>query len=114
MTVLSVYSTITLDTMNRRKEVAIRKINGARIKDILLLFGRTYIILLIIGSIAAFIPLYIWSNSVLLENNGMKIHQEAWFYLMNTGIMAIIVTVTVLFRILLVARANPANEVKRD
>ncbi len=42
---MSIYSTISLDTRSRRKEVAIRKINGALARDIAMLFTRMYIVL---------------------------------------------------------------------
>ncbi len=45
VSIMSVYSTIALDTRARRKEVAIRKINGAKGRDIILLFGRLYLVL---------------------------------------------------------------------
>ncbi len=44
--VMGIYSTISLDTRARRKEVAIRKINGAKPKDIALLFARLYLVLI--------------------------------------------------------------------
>ncbi len=45
--VMSIYSTIALDTRSRRKEMAIRKINGAKPRDIALLFARLYIVLIV-------------------------------------------------------------------
>ena len=45
ITLLGVYSAITLDTERRQKEVAIRKINGAGIIQIILLFSRLYMLL---------------------------------------------------------------------
>ncbi len=44
--VMGIYSTIALDTRARRKEVVIRKINGAKPKDIALLFARLYVALI--------------------------------------------------------------------
>lgn len=37
--IMGVFSTITLDTRTRRKEVAIRKVNGAKSKDIYLIIA---------------------------------------------------------------------------
>jgi ABC-type antimicrobial peptide transport system permease subunit len=42
MSLLSIYSTIAMSVEKRRKEVAIRKINGAKIRDIIMLFGKNY------------------------------------------------------------------------
>lgn len=42
---ISIFSTVMLDTQTRKKEVAIRKVNGALTKDIAKLFGRTYLVI---------------------------------------------------------------------
>ncbi len=44
---ISILSSISFDTRSRRKEVAIRKVNGAKNKDIYHMFGKVYIILTI-------------------------------------------------------------------
>ncbi len=43
--VMGIYSTIVLDTRARRKEMAIRKINGAKSWDIARIFARLYVLL---------------------------------------------------------------------
>lgn len=68
--VMSIYSSITLDTRTRRKEVAIRKINGASTKDIVQLFGRLYVTLALFAMLVA-VPATFWLNKlfVLLAHN---------------------------------------------
>ncbi len=51
--IMSIFSTITLDTRARKKEVAIRKVNGEKRKVIYGLFERTYLILLLISLLIA-------------------------------------------------------------
>lgn len=58
ITVLGIYSAITLDTVSRQKEVAIRKINGAGPKVIALLFGKLYIRLLLISAVPSLAIVY--------------------------------------------------------
>ena len=43
LTLLGVYAAITIDTESRSKEVAIRKVHGASVGQIMWLFARTYI-----------------------------------------------------------------------
>ena len=50
---LSIFSTVMLDTQTRKKEVAIRKVNGALTKDIAKLFGRTYLVICLIAVVFA-------------------------------------------------------------
>ena len=56
ITLLGVYSSITLDTERRQKEVAIRKVNGAGIRSIIWLFARLYLILLMVTAAITFPP----------------------------------------------------------
>ncbi len=61
---MSIFSTIALDTRARSKEVAIRKVNGAKKKDIYRLFGKIYLILLAVASAIA-IPVCVIANRIL-------------------------------------------------
>lgn len=47
--IMSIFSTIALDTRARKKEVAIRKVNGAKGKDIYRMFGRVYVVLIVVA-----------------------------------------------------------------
>ena len=63
---MGIWSTIALDTRSRQKEVAIRKVHGAKRKDIALLFGRLYLWLIGVASIIT-IPAIILFNQFLKE-----------------------------------------------
>lgn len=113
ITLLGVYSAITLDTERRQKEVAIRKINGAGIKEIIKLFARLYIVLLGVSALPAFPVVYL----ILQE---WKQLYKVWF---NDGILfwggillsiTLITGLTVLYRILKIARINPATIIKKE
>ena len=52
--VFGVYSIITLACRQRRKEIALRKIHGAKLKDILGMFVKEYGLILVIGAAVAF------------------------------------------------------------
>ena len=113
ITLLGVYSAITLDTERRQKEVAIRKVNGAGLKDIILLFARLYLWMLGISAIFALPIVYLilqqWKQMYLVFfNDGI---------LFWGGILlgvTIITALTVIFRILKIARINPATIIKSE
>lgn len=54
---ISIFSTVMLDTQTRKKEVAIRKVNGALTKDITKLFGRTYLVITLIAMVFAVVAM---------------------------------------------------------
>ena len=113
ITLLGVYSAITLDTERRQKEVAIRKVNGAGLKEIIALFARLYIWLLGISAIFAFpivfVILQMWKQMYLVFFSDGILYWGG-ILLGVTGITAL----TVIFRILKIARINPAKIIKSE
>ena len=113
ITLLGVYSAITLDTERRQKEVAIRKVNGAGLKEIILLFARLYIWVLGISATIALPIVYLiiqqWKQMYLVFFNDGILYWGG-ILLGVTSITAL----TVIFRILKVARINPASIIKNE
>lgn len=113
ITLLGVYSTITFDTEKRRKEVAIRKINGAGIKSIITLFMRLYTWLLGITALIAFpiigLILQTWKQMYTTFFN-----YNIWFWVGIFLVISVITTFTIIIRILKIARINPAEVIKNE
>lgn len=65
---MSIYSTIALDTRSRHKEVAIRKICGAKNRDIYRLFGRVYLLIILLALIIA-LPLAVLFNRMMFSDS---------------------------------------------
>lgn len=57
---ISIFSTVMLDTQTRKKEVAIRKVNGALTRDITKLFGRTYLVITLIAMVFAVVAMLLF------------------------------------------------------
>lgn len=57
---ISIFSTVMLDTQTRKKEVAIRKVNGALTKDITKLFGRTYLVITLTAMVFAVVAVLLF------------------------------------------------------
>lgn len=113
ITLLGVYSSITLDTERRQKEVAIRKINGASLWQLITLFANLYSMLLISSAFIAFPLIHI----VLMKWKQMyKVFFNAGigFWLSIFMLVTLITTITLLFRILQTARMNPAEVIKNE
>ena len=113
ITLLGVYSAITLDTERRQKEVAIRKVNGAGLKEIIELFARLYIWLLGISAVLAFPIIYLilqqWKQLYLVFFD----HGILYWGGILLGV-TLITALTVIFRILKIARINPATIIKSE
>jgi ABC-type antimicrobial peptide transport system permease subunit len=110
---VSIYSSVMTNLEKRRKEIAIRKINGAGIKDIILLFSKTYVILWTLVCIVVF-PFVYYYAGIWLEgfHDRTPVHWGLFAGIYFT-ILALIL-LTVVFQILKVARENPSEVVKAE
>ena len=108
---LSLYSSITLNTEYRRKEVAIRKINGAKVWDIIRLFAKTYLGLLAISCILVLPVVYYFGNQ-WLDQYTQRIFLTPIFFLCIILFVSAVMFATIVFKIKKVAAENPAEVVK--
>lgn len=111
--ILTVYSSVSLETRGRQKEIAIRKVNGAKTKDIIRLFARHYIRTLAIAfALALFIGIAIIAAISVAFGSWPEL--EIWlycisFYLASIVIVALVTALTVGQKIYKVAKTNAAE-----
>jgi ABC-type lipoprotein release transport system permease subunit len=104
-------SLVSLTCEERRKEIAIRKINGATIKDILDIFFKEYLALLAVGAVIAF-PTGYYIMRLWLEEYVLQTPISAWIYavILLSLIMSIILCVG--WKVYKTSTENPAFVVK--
>jgi ABC-type multidrug transport system fused ATPase/permease subunit len=104
-------SLVSLTCEERRKEIAIRKINGATMHNILALFFKEYFLLLIIGAIIAF-PIGYYIMQQWLEKYVKQTGIPAWIYLSILSALVLVVVLCVGWRVYKASVENPADVVK--
>ena len=111
--VFGVYSIITLACRQRRKEIALRKIHGAKLKDILGMFVNEYGLILVISSFVAFAVGYIIMHG-WLEQYLKRITIGPLFYIGIFVATALLIALCVGARVWRTARENPADVIKSE
>ena len=111
--VFGIYSIITLACRQRRKEIAIRKVHGAKLRDILSMFVREYGLILAISAAVAFAVGYIIMHG-WLEQYVRRITIGPHYYLLILIVTALLIALCVGSRVLSTARENPADVVKSE
>ena len=111
--VFGIFSLVTLSCEQRRKEIAIRKVNGASVKVILNLFFKEYLILLIISSFTAF-PLGYLIMKHWLEGYVKQTPISFWMYGGIFAGMLLIIFLSIIWRVWKAARQNPAEVIKSE
>ena len=111
--VFGIYSMVTLACNRRRKEIAIRKVNGASIKEIFMLFFRQYLWITIAAAAVAF-PVGVYVMQRWLEQYTRRVSMEWWIFAGVFALVLLIVMVSMIFRVTKAARENPAEVVKSE
>jgi putative ABC transport system permease protein len=108
-----IYAVATGATRRRRKEIAIRKVFGAQASEIVRIFFREYILLVIIAGAFALPSAYL-AMSRWLQGYAYRTNIPWW---LQTGVIAGVVAVvllTVFGQVLKAANSNPGEVVKSE
>jgi len=111
--IFGIFSLVTLTCEQRRREIAIRKVNGASIGDILTIFFKEYFILLAISSIIAF-PVGYAIMKRWLEDYVKQTEISTWIYLAILSGILLVIIISVGSRVWKAARENPAEVIKSE
>ena len=115
---MGIWSSISLDTRSRQKEVAVRKVHGAKRKDVVLLFGRLYLWLIGVVSVLS-IPMMIQFNALLQEwGRQMDVPSELISPVMpivtSIVVVSLVIAVVVGIHIRKVMKLQPADIIAKE
>lgn len=108
-----IYSLVSLATEQRRKEIAIRKVNGATFYHILQLFFREYFILVTLGNVFA-LPVGYLVIKRWLETYANHTTLPAGLFLLVFLITCGIVLLSIFRQVKRAAATNPAEVIKTE
>ena len=111
--VFGIFSLVTLSCQQRRKEIAIRKVNGASARLILNLFFKEYLLLLVMASCIAF-PLGYVIMKRWLENYVKQTPVNLWIYIGIFAGMLLVIFSSIVWRVWKAAIQNPAEVIKSE
>ena len=113
ISIVGVFGLVLFETQYRRKEIGIRKINGATTGQILLMFNKTYIRIVSVCFIIS-IPIAWMGTQQWLENFAYKTPMYWWVYLIAFALVSIITILTVTFQNWHAANENPVHSIKNE
>lgn len=113
ISIVGVFGLVIFETQYRRKEIGIRKVHGATVGEILAMFNKAYlrivVVCFIIASPIAYYGVYKW-----LEGFSDKTPVYWWVFVLAFGIVAAITLLTVTFQNWRAANENPVNSIKSE
>ena len=114
---MSLYSTLLMSIRARRKEVAIRKVNGARKSDVAMMFGRLYITLAVVSILISAPIAILFNNAVIQMSEGDLTASDISPWLSVAGgiiFMLIVITLTVWSSIKGIMKLNPVEYIETE
>lgn len=100
-------------TARKIKEVGIRKVMGASINSIILLFSRSFLKLVGLAFLIA-APIAWYSASRWLQGFAFRIEIQWWFFILAGSITIFIVGITLFSQIIRSALANPVKSLRTE
>ena len=111
ITVMGLYGLIIFNARYKMKEIAIRKVNGSTVKEILIFLNKKTLLLFLIGFVTS-VPLSYLVISKWLESFPFKAPIPAWLFIASGLLVLVISIVTVSWQSWRAATTNPVNSLK--
>ena len=111
--VMGVYGLIVFTTKQKAKEIAIRKVNGSSVREILLMLNRNVLSLLGVAFVIA-VPVAYYFIQRWLENFAYQTPVHAWVFLLGGLVVLAITLATVSGQSYRSATANPTRALNKE
>lgn len=108
-----VFSLVMFEAIYRRKEVAIRRVMGSTVGEILRMFGKGYVYTVGICFVVA-APAAYWAVSTWLEHFAYKTPLHIWVFFIAFAIVLFITLATVVYQSWQAATMNPVNNLRNE
>ncbi len=110
---IGLYGLVSFMASEREKEIGVRKVLGATTSQILVLFSKEFVVLIIIAfGIAA--PLSGYAMGKWLEKFAYKIELNTFMFLTGIGVTVLIALATVSYKAIRASSTNPVNVLKDE
>ena len=110
---LGLFGLVTYTAETKTKEIGIRKVLGASVKDIVTMLSKEFLILVGIAMLIAFPLAYYWLDRIL-QSYAYRIDIQWWMFAL-TGIITVVLTIlTVGWQAIKAATADPVKAIKSE
>lgn len=113
ISIVGVFGLVVFDSEYRQKEIGIRKVLGSTTSQIIIMFNKTYLRILLICFVFS-APMAWYGVHRWLENFAYKTPMYLWVYVVAFLAIAIITIATVTFQNWRAANRNPVHSIKNE
>ncbi len=113
ISLMGVFGLVLFEAQYRRKEIGIRRVNGATVAEILTMFNVQFLNIVAVCTLVA-IPISYYAIEHWLSNFAYRITLDWWVFAVGTLILVLLTVVVVALRSWRAATENPADVVKNN
>jgi putative ABC transport system permease protein len=110
---LGLFGLAAFTTVQRKKEIGIRRVLGANISNITVLVAKNFLQLVGIAILIA-IPLAWWAGNNWLQDFAFRIPVQAYVFVVTAIATALIALCTVAYQVIKVSLANPVKSLRTE
>lgn len=110
---LGLYGLLSFIALRKTKEVGIRKVLGASVAQIVALFSKEFITLLVIAFVIA-APLAAYFMNGWLHEFAYRISLSWWMFALGMGLTVVIMLLTIAYKSIKSALANPVEALRNE
>lgn len=100
-------------TIQRTKEIGVRKVLGASVSNIVMLLSTSFLKLILLSAVVAF-PLAWWAMHSWLQDFAYRVNIGWWIFILALGSSLLIALVTISFQAIKAAIANPIKSLRTE
>jgi putative ABC transport system permease protein len=113
ISLMGIFGMISLMLEKRTKEIALRKIHGAKAKDIIRLFIKEFSTLLCVAVVMS-VPVAYWIMSRWIQDYAYRTPLSWWLFLTVVLLIFMLTIVLISLQVYRVARQNPINSLRNE
>ncbi len=113
ITILGIVGMISFSTATRKKEIALRKICGAKVRAILFLLSRQFATLLIVSTLIA-VPIGFYITEAWLADYSLHIPLGIWPFIIAIPVSLVFTILALSYHSLKAARTNPVEAIRYE
>ncbi len=110
---LGLFGLSLFSTMQRTKEIGVRKVLGASVSSILLLLSKDFMRLIIIANVIAF-PVAWWIMNKWLQDFAYRTSLSWWIFLLAAIVALLIAVITISLQSIKASMANPVKSLRTE
>lgn len=108
---LGLYSLAAISLAGKVKQISIRRVLGAPIKDIIILSSKNFVLLILVSCIISW-PLVLYIMNNWLNNFAYHVNLNSWFFGLTFIIILMITLITLSYHLFKAVTVNPAETLR--